>query len=110
MLDYLNRVSTVVEVCRAFRCAPLESLSSASFDVEATVGLGPYDLEDGDLIAILFGLSVPVVLRSEEIKPNDVPRYRLTGMCYVHEYMEGEVFSALTSCEVAEKAMQFCII
>jgi hypothetical protein len=73
------------------------------------MGLGPYDLEDGDLIAILFGSSVPVVLRSEELEPDDVPRYRLMGMCYVHERMEGEVFSGLTSGEVAEKAMQFCI-
>lgn len=48
--------------------------------------------------------------RKPDIKPSDVPRYRLMGMCYVLEHMEGEVFSGLTSCEVAEKAMKFCIV
>jgi hypothetical protein len=51
-------------------------------------GLGPTGLKSGDLVAILFGCSVPVVLR----KQGDLELFSavLVGECFVNGYMDGE--------------------
>ncbi|KAF4628209.1 hypothetical protein G7Y89_g9940 [Cudoniella acicularis] len=53
---------------------------------EPWYGLGPRDLAHGDTICILFGCSVPVVLR--KVQGSD--RYTFIGECYVHGIMDGE--------------------
>lgn len=54
-------------------------------------GLAPSDTETGDLICILFGCSVPVVLRKiPQTNRHDLERYRFIGECYVHGMMDGE--------------------
>jgi hypothetical protein len=50
-------------------------------------GLAPPDTRVGDIICILFGCSVPVVLRPV---PNEKGRYNFIGECYVHGMMDGE--------------------
>jgi hypothetical protein len=49
--------------------------SNAGVDTLKTLSLGPCDTEKGDIIAILFGCSVPVVLRkvAEENSPKSLP-------------------------------------
>jgi hypothetical protein len=50
------------------------------------LGLGPRTMEEGDVIAVLFGGSVPFVLR-----PVEEGRYwRLVGDCYVHDIIDGQ--------------------
>lgn len=49
-----------------------------------SVGLGPGILEEGDICAVLFGGTVPFVMRS---KGNE---YLLLGEAYVHGIMRGE--------------------
>lgn len=51
------------------------------------MGVGPQILEQGDVVAILYGSALPVVLRrrSPEL-------YGLVGTAYVHGVMEGEAF------------------
>jgi hypothetical protein len=48
-------------------------------------GTVPSEAEEGDLVAIFFGLRVPYVLR-----PLAVDTYKLIGPCYVHGIMDGE--------------------
>jgi hypothetical protein len=63
-------------------------------DQERLLGLGPKDVQDGDLLCIIFGCSVPVVLRkivSDEMTGEH--HYELVGDCYVHGMMDGEAFT-----------------
>lgn len=48
-------------------------------------GTIPSEAEEGDLIAIFFGLGIPFVLR-----PLARGTYKLIGPCYVHGIMDGE--------------------
>lgn len=53
------------------------------------LGLGPMAMQQGDVLCVLFGGSVPYVLRIE----GDF--YRLVGECYVHDLMNGEAVAAM---------------
>jgi hypothetical protein len=54
-------------------------------------GLAPSETEANDVICILFGCSVPVVLRKQPKKGRKDPdRYKFIGECYVHGMMYGE--------------------
>jgi hypothetical protein len=53
------------------------------------MGLGPTYIEVGDLICVLFGCSVPLILR----KQNDF--YTVLGECFVLGLMDGEIMEAL---------------
>ena len=48
------------------------------------VGMGPYYLEEGDILCIMYGASVPYLLR-----PVDGGRYTFVGTAYVHDCMHG---------------------
>lgn len=50
-------------------------------------GLGPPKCDKGDLVCILFGCSVPVILR---MSPKNEDKYTFVGECYVHGMMDGE--------------------
>lgn len=103
-IDFLRRVQSVVWK---------RSLISTSR--EHFLGLAPSKAKEGDLICILYGCSVPVVLRrmcgeaSEDIpiyptrgtttNEDIVPRvssnkndhyYKFIGECYIHGMMDGE--------------------
>jgi hypothetical protein len=52
---------------------------------ERYFGTIPGEAEEGDLIAIFFGLRIPFVLR-----PLVGGTYKLIGPCYVHGIMDGE--------------------
>ena len=52
-------------------------------------GLGSAATKKGDLICILFGCSVPVVLR----KDRNGSHYQFIGECYVHGTMNGEAIA-----------------
>ena len=50
----------------------------------------PRGANDGDLICVLYGCSVPVLLRGVEFQENF---YTLVGECYVDGLMHGEALS-----------------
>ncbi|KAI1736457.1 hypothetical protein F4680DRAFT_432206 [Xylaria scruposa] len=52
------------------------------------VGFCPRGTQKGDFVCILFGCSVPLVLR--QIGSGDGGQYTLIGECYVHGKMDGE--------------------
>ncbi|KAH8648335.1 hypothetical protein BGZ60DRAFT_423157 [Tricladium varicosporioides] len=51
---------------------------------EGYVGLGPYVIQPGDLVGVLFGINVPYILRPVH------EGFLLIGECYVHGVMNGE--------------------
>jgi len=53
------------------------------------LGLGPCHAKIGDLVCIIFGCSVPLVLR----KIVGVEKYTLIGECYVDHTMDGEAMT-----------------
>ncbi|KAK7992962.1 hypothetical protein PG988_001756 [Apiospora saccharicola] len=60
---------------------------------EGWAGVGSYDVAPGVAMAILFGCSVPMVLR-----PLAPARYQVLGEAYIHGIMYGEPWT--TSCEI----------
>jgi len=75
MVEFLERVQSVVWNRKFF------TTSTGKF-----FGLGPDGLQNGDVIAVLYGCSVPVVLRAAEHKMH----YKLVGECYIHGLMDGQ--------------------
>ena len=67
------------------------------------LGLAPMTAESGDLICILYGCSVPVVLRSFGSKETHDLYYRFIGECYVHGLMEAEAFDIQMEEELAQQ-------
>ncbi|KAL1794427.1 hypothetical protein ACET3X_007848 [Alternaria dauci] len=57
------------------------------------VGFGPPKTERGDMLAILYGCSVPVVLRPVANESGEHAGYLFVGEAYVYGNMEGEAFN-----------------
>lgn len=53
-------------------------------------GLAPMGTEVGDIICILFGCSVPVILREHRSLVGEIEYYELIGEAYVYGLMDGE--------------------
>ncbi|KAJ3529386.1 hypothetical protein NM208_g9784 [Fusarium decemcellulare] len=64
---------------------------SAFSTMNGWIGLGPDDMKEGDVVAILSGGDVPFVLRQCQCKNH----YWLIGECYVEGIMYGEMMQAL---------------
>jgi hypothetical protein len=85
MQQYLNRVKSV-NCDRSF----IEGQSLHGYD--QFVGLGPWRTEVGDIADILFGCSVPVVLRPTETADRTT-EYEFIGEAYIYGIMGGEVLA-----------------
>lgn len=64
------------------------------------VGLGPMPTRKGDLICVLYGCSVPVVLRKVG------GHYVFIGECYVHGLMDGEALDLLAIKKATEQEFE----
>ncbi|KAI0010804.1 heterokaryon incompatibility protein-domain-containing protein [Xylariaceae sp. FL0662B] len=82
-LDYLKRVREVVWNRKFFAAAGPDS------DFNQLFGIGSRRIQEGDFIYILFGCSVPVVLRQQ------TSEFQLIDECYVHGMMDGEAVAQL---------------
>ncbi|KAJ3536748.1 hypothetical protein NM208_g6591 [Fusarium decemcellulare] len=56
------------------------------------MGIGPESMKEGDLVVVIFGLSLPFVLLQSQ---TDADKFLVVGPCYVHGIMEGELVTAL---------------
>ena len=56
------------------------------------LGLAPAETKKRDLICILYGCSVPVVLRMHSKDKTGKEYFQFIGECYVHGLMDGEAF------------------
>ena len=55
------------------------------------IGLGPSGMGQGDLVCILYGCSVPVILRPVANGSED--RFKIIGEAYIHSIMNGEALN-----------------
>jgi hypothetical protein len=74
-----------------------------------TIGLGPGAAERGDLICILFGCSVPVVLRKIEGREGR-EYFQLVGECYVLGLMSGEALESLSERTLDKRSETFSLV
>lgn len=84
--EYLKRVQAVTRNRKFIESGASRDASGRLF------GLGPPETRVGDRICILYGCSVPVILRPEEIE-HHVPCFRFIGEAYVYGRMDGEVLT-----------------
>ena len=63
VIDYLKRVQAIVWSRRLFYCRPGAS------DAEPLYGLGSRYIKENDLVCLLYGCSVPVIIRERELHP-----------------------------------------
>jgi hypothetical protein len=60
------------------------------------MGVAPWTAQQGDVICVLPGCSVPLVIRPE----GNGARYRFIGECYVHRIVEGEILERVQTGEI----------
>jgi hypothetical protein len=83
--DYLERVLAVTWDRSFIEGSPLGP-KNTDVPEKKLVGLGPSKSKTGDVIAILYGCSVPVILRPVP----DTQDYEFIGEAYIHGKMDGE--------------------
>ena len=96
---------TIMEACTVYQpTSELDELSDSMtlfmdglrrtrffIDSDGRPGLGPTNIEPGDVLALLLGGDMPYVLRRDE-SGREPSAYKFIGECYVHEAMDGELF------------------
>ncbi|KAF5011644.1 hypothetical protein FDECE_2267 [Fusarium decemcellulare] len=78
----------------SFQACLLRACISRRFFMTSSgfMGIGPESMKEGDLVVVIFGLSLPFVLRQNQA---DAAKFLVIGPCYVHGIMEGELVTAL---------------
>ena len=74
-------------------------------------GLGPTQTQEGDIVCIFLGCSVPVVLRKVGTWEN--PAFQFIGEAFMHGLMEGQALNDYRNLDhqsVVEKSMEFRLV
>ncbi|KAK6439637.1 hypothetical protein LTR95_004150 [Oleoguttula sp. CCFEE 5521] len=100
---YLKRVQEVVWD----RCFIEVVSRGISMGVEERHGLGPTESHVGDVISILYGCTVPCLLRESPWVPGS---YRPVGECYVYGLMDGEAITCRSEEALERDKMVFRIV
>jgi hypothetical protein len=92
--DYLCRVRAVTWNRSFLKGKPIcsDTTETCDSDHDELVGFGPPKTEKGDVIAILYGCSVPVILRPTESSSGEHLGYRFVGEAYIYGKMDDEAF------------------
>jgi hypothetical protein len=126
LISYLRRVLVATENKKIFRCtknttsddstgAKEGAQEQAKEQIhEAIVGLGPEDMGSvgQQWVCILYGCSVPVILNEvdgRKYQGDGTYHVKLTGPCYVHGYMEGEIFAGMSEEDIRSRSITFSI-
>jgi len=112
LVNYLRRVQEATANRRSFRCENSDTGSSPTgAEMDVIVGFGPENISSQDYasVCILYGLSVPVILKKIESPNFRITRVKLVGACYVHGHMEGEIFSGMSKEEIRDGSKTFSI-
>jgi hypothetical protein len=97
--EYLRRVQSVVWMRVLIRTTIGPS--------DNNLGLAPHSVREGDLICIVYGCSVPVVLRKVFVNgQNDKYCHKLIGECYIHGMMDGEAFRILQEMKIEREEFE----
>jgi hypothetical protein len=97
VIDFLRRVQSVIWNRRLFTTAG--ELGQERF------GLAPRQAQKGDIVCVIFGCSVPVLLRKHTL--NYVDYYQLIGEVYLHDMMDGQALFGKTEQEVRDETKEF---
>jgi hypothetical protein len=84
MITFLERAQQIVWGRRFFR-----TKGNKTKNKEPLFCLGSPDVREGDMVCIIFGCSVPVVLRKVSTGGGNA-HFEVIGECYVHGMMDGE--------------------
>lgn len=92
--EYLCRVRAVTWNRSFLRGDPICSAASGDCvsNHDELVGFGPSMTEEGDVIAILYGCSVPVILRPIGFNKSQQPSWEFIGEAFIYGKMDGEAF------------------
>jgi hypothetical protein len=88
--DYLERVRAVTWDRSFIEGCLLGKRKSQNAACDKLVGLGPSKTKEGDIIAILYGCSVPVILRPVHGDSATTRSYEFLGEAYIYGKMDGE--------------------
>lgn len=117
--EYLKRVQAVSWNRKFIEAKPHAILDAADTDpglkcingpvqeVEPDFGLAPPATESGDRICILFGCSVPCVLRPTN---DGTGHYTFVGEAYIYGKMDGEAIAAMSESELRKVTKEFIIV
>jgi Heterokaryon incompatibility protein (HET) len=119
--EYLMRVQAVVWNRKFFAChvddsdtASTSAVSHTTPEKQSIFGLCSWHTEPGDVVCILFGCSVPVVLRRIEgpegapgAKIRARPYYEFIGECFAYGKMDGEAVAGMSEKELDKKTKMF---
>lgn len=100
--EFLQRVQAVTWNRRIFRARERNVEDGTG---KSLIGLAPRDSRYGDHICILFGVSVPVVLRHHQTDTRSC--WQLVGEAYLDGSMDGEELCSLSKEEIASKTIEF---
>lgn len=93
--DQIRDIITLI--CKAFD-AGIRGRTMA-ITSQGYIGAMPQEVQSGDLVCVLFGCSVPVVLR----KRPDSNSYAFVGECYLHGFMDAEAIALHVEGKLAEQ-------
>lgn len=86
----LQEFMPLLPACAAFWTSMIDSLDRTPFrSTKGYVGLGPKELEPGDVICLFFGSFLPHVIRTTQRS-----RYKLIGEAYIQGIMDGELMES----------------
>jgi hypothetical protein len=103
VIEYLKRVQSVTWNRKFLEGTPQADDSKQLF------GLGPPETQNDDRICILFGCSVPCILRPCTCN-NGAEYWEFIGEAYVYGRMDGEAITLLSVEELRDKTTEFVII
>ena len=96
-----------------YRVALKELLDNRTFFItkQGLVGLAPGMVKAGDALVVIAGLPVPMILRQAS-KPEEgkLEEWFLTGDCYYHNIMHGELFQVLNAEAVESSWRLFALV
>lgn len=109
--NFLKRVQAVVWDRCFLEVEPSKAMRRLGGQYRSKMhGFGPSKVKEGDILCILFGCSVPCVLRRFEDLAGAGTFYRFIGEAYVYGVMDGETVSWRTQEDIDKDKQIFRIL
>lgn len=109
--DYLKRVQAVCWNRTFIKCEGSDGVPNDDGDdpTKSLVGIGPDGSEEGDFVCILFGCSVPVILRGvwDKTDLENPIHYTLEGEAFILGQMDGQALTDLSEEELEKRSEYF---
>ncbi|KAK4221041.1 heterokaryon incompatibility protein-domain-containing protein [Podospora fimiseda] len=108
--DYIKRVQAV---CWNRTFIDCESESGRDTEETRLKGIAPEDTLPNDLVCILYGCSVPVILRPiawQNGEDEDPSHYQLVGEAFILGHMDGQAVADLSEEEIEDSSIHFCLV